>query len=37
LGVCRGCGACMQPRNGEGGAYAYIKSMSAVRLAALSM
>ena len=23
LGVCRGCGAYMQPRNGEGGAYAY--------------
>src|SRR5438105_6784666 len=25
VGVCRGCGACTQPRNGKGDAYAYCK------------
>jgi AraC-like DNA-binding protein len=25
-GVCRGCGACTQPRNGKGDAYAYCKA-----------
>jgi AraC-like DNA-binding protein len=26
VGVCRGCGAHMQPRNGKGDAYAYCKA-----------
>jgi AraC-like DNA-binding protein len=26
VGVCRGCGACTQPRNGKGDAYAYCKA-----------
>ena len=26
VGVCRGCGAYMQPRNGKGDAYAYCKA-----------
>jgi|SRR5690348_15830496 hypothetical protein len=34
VGVCRGCGAYTQPRNGKGDVYAYCKALSAGRIAA---